>query len=89
MSIRGLLRSTPGRATSMLVGGDRELVLERAYAIARVTGGALAIFVAPSFGLSLPLALALIGSTVALPGMLHMWLWRRTKSAAGRERQRK
>src|SRR6202158_4010965 len=88
MSIRGLLRATPGRATSVLVGGDRELVLERAYAIARVTGGVLAIFVALSFGLSVSLALALIGSSVALPGLLHMWLWRRTKSAAGRERVR-
>jgi diguanylate cyclase (GGDEF)-like protein/PAS domain S-box-containing protein len=88
MSIRGLFRAAPGRARGALIEGDRELVLERAYAIARVAGGVLAILVAPSFGLPFPLTIALIGSTVGLPGLLHIWLWRRTRSAAGRDRVR-
>lgn len=88
MSIRGLLRATPGRATRAFAEGDRELVLERAYVIARVAGGLLALVVAPSFGLSPALVVALILGTVTCPALLHMWLWRRTKSAAGRERVR-
>ena len=67
MSIRGLFRAT-GRTPRSFAEGDRELVLERAYAIARVAGGVLSIAVAPSFGLPLPLAAGLIGTTVALPG---------------------
>jgi diguanylate cyclase (GGDEF)-like protein/PAS domain S-box-containing protein len=88
MSIRGLFRATPGKALNTFADGDRELVLERAYATARIAGGSLAVFVAPSFGLSLPSVAALILFTVAGPGFLHIWLWRRTKSAAGRERVR-
>ena len=88
MSIRGLLRTASPTALNSLVEGDREMVLERAYAIARVAGGALAMAVAPSFGISLPLVLGVMACTVIGPGLLHMWLWRRIKSPRGRERVR-
>ena len=88
MSIRGLLRTASPTALNSLVEGDREIVLERAYAIARVAGGALAMAVAPSFGISLPLVLGVLVFTVIGPGLLHMWLWRRIKSPRGRERVR-
>ena len=88
MSLRGLLRTASPRALNSLVEGDREIVLERAYAIARVAGGALAFAVAPSFGLSLPLVVGLMAFTVIGPGLLHIWLWSRIKTARGRERVR-
>jgi diguanylate cyclase (GGDEF)-like protein/PAS domain S-box-containing protein len=88
MSLRGLFRTAPQRALNTFVESDREIVLERAYAMARVAGGALAVVVAPSFGLSLPVVIALMVITVAGPGVLHMWLWQRTKTARGRERVR-
>ena len=88
MSWRGLFRGGPPRAANVLDGGDPELVLERAYALARVAGGVLALFVAPYFGLSWPVAIAYVVFVVAGPGFLHMWLWRRTQSVRGRERVR-
>jgi diguanylate cyclase (GGDEF)-like protein/PAS domain S-box-containing protein len=81
-------RTGPARALNPFVEGDREMVLERAYAIARIAGGALAVLVAPFFGLPLPLVLAVLTLTVVGPGLLHMWLWKRTRSPRGRERVR-
>ena len=88
MSLRRLFRAAPPRAANVLEGGDRELVLERAYVIARIAGGALALFVAPYFGLSWVVAISYVVLAVAGPGFLHLWLWRRTKSVLGRERVR-
>ena len=88
VSVRGLFRAAPRRELNSFAEGDREFVLERAYAIARIAGAALAIVVAPSFGLTVPIVLGMIVVTVAGPGFLHMWLWRRTKTPAGRERVR-
>jgi diguanylate cyclase (GGDEF)-like protein/PAS domain S-box-containing protein len=87
-SLRGLFGTAPKRELNTFVEGDREIVLERAYAIARLAGGLLALLVAPSFGLSLPLVIALIVMTVAGPGLLHMSLWQRIKTPRGRERVR-
>jgi diguanylate cyclase (GGDEF)-like protein/PAS domain S-box-containing protein len=88
MSVRGLLRPQSSGAQGALADGDREFVLERAYAVARVAGGALAFVVAPAFGVPWLLVAAMVTCTVAGPGLLHMWLWRRTKTPAARERVR-
>src|SRR5206468_776704 len=88
MAVRWLFRAQFPREQSALVEGDRELVLERAYAIARVAGGALAMVVAPAFGVSFVVVVLMVTCTVAGPGLLHMWLWRRTKTPAGRDRVR-
>lgn len=88
MSIRGLLRTASPTALNSLVQGDREIVLERAYAIARVAGGVLAMAVAPSFGIPLPVMVGVMALTVVGPSLLHTWLWRRVKSPRGRERVR-
>jgi diguanylate cyclase (GGDEF)-like protein/PAS domain S-box-containing protein len=89
MSLRGLFRGASPEAVNALDGGDRELVLERAYAIARIAGGVLALFVGPYFGLSWLLTIAYVVFAVTGPGFLHMWLWQHTKSARGRERVRR
>src|SRR4029079_11971792 len=88
MSIRGLLRTASPRALSTLVDGDREMALERAYAIARVAGGVLAMAAAPSSGCSVPLVMCPGRFPVIGPGVLHMWLWGRIKTTRGRERVR-
>jgi len=88
VAIRSLFRAPAPRAQSALLEGDRELVLERAYAVARVAGGALALAVAPAFGVPFILAAGMVSCAVIGAGLLHMWLWRRTKSPAGRERVR-
>src|SRR5439155_1683663 len=88
MAVRWLFRAQSPREQSALVEGDRELVLERAYAIARVAGGALAMVVAPAFGVSFVVVVLMVTCTVAGPGLLHIWLWRRTKTPAGRDRVR-
>jgi diguanylate cyclase (GGDEF)-like protein/PAS domain S-box-containing protein len=85
---RTLGRTEPSRARNLFGDGDREALLERAYGIARLAGGGLAILVAPSFGLSLPLVIGVIAMTVVGPGLLHMWLWNRTRSPRTRERVR-
>ena len=88
MSVRELFRRTPPRPLNTLDGGDREVILERAYAVARIAGSAMTVFVAPYFGLSWLATLTFIGIGIVAPGFLHLWLWHRTKDPVKRERVR-
>lgn len=83
---RPLVRS---RSTlNALVEGDREVALERAYALARALGGVLGMVVAPAMGIPVPIAFAVLLSTITGPGLLHVWLWRRATAPRTRARLR-
>jgi len=88
MSLRGLLRAAPQQITSIVETTDRELVLERACAVARLAGGVLALVVGPAFGIPLAVVVAFVVVVLVLPAWLHMWLWQRLTTPRARARLR-
>ena len=67
---------------------DRELVLERACAVARLAGGVLALVVGPAFGIPFAVVIAFVALVLVVPAFLHMWLWQRLTTSRARARLR-
>jgi diguanylate cyclase (GGDEF)-like protein/PAS domain S-box-containing protein len=88
MSLGGLVRTVPARVANVFADRDRELVIERACALARIAGGFLALAIGPFFGIPFAVVVALVVFVITGPAFLHLWLWQRTKSRRGRERLR-